>query len=70
MCIRDSVQGLNEQRRPAVEAQRLYQETRASGERRAAQQEARRLAPVPGSELRGRPTKKDRRQIRGFNEIF
>lgn len=64
------VQGLNEQRRPAVEAQRLYQETRESEERRTAQQEARRLAPVPGSELRGRPTKKARRQIRGFNEIF
>ncbi len=62
------VRGLNEQRRPAVEAQRLYEETVDSHQRRAAQQEARRLAPVPGSELRGRPTKKARRLIRGFTD--
>ncbi len=62
------VRGLNEQRRPAIEAQRLYEETSDSSERRAAQSAARQLAPVPGSDLRGRPTKKARRQIRGFNE--
>jgi ribosome-associated heat shock protein Hsp15 len=65
-----SVRGLNEQRRPAPEAQLLYEETTESREKRAADQEARRLAPVPGSDLRGRPTKKARRQIRGFNEQF
>jgi len=64
------VRGLNEQRRPAVEAQQLYEETRASSERRATQRETRLLAPVPGSDLRGRPTKKARRQIRSFNEGF
>ena len=64
------VRGLSEQRRPAVEAQQLYEETRASSERRATQRETRLLAPVPGSDLRGRPTKKARRQIRGFNEGF
>ncbi len=64
------VRGLNEQRRPAVEAQRLYEETVDSHQRRAAQQEARRLAPVPGSELRGRPSKKARRLIRGFNDGY
>ncbi|WP_332675411.1 RNA-binding S4 domain-containing protein [Aromatoleum sp.] len=63
------VQGLNEQRRPAPEARQLYEETQASSERRAAEQEARRLAPAPGSDLRGRPTKKARRQIKGFNEF-
>lgn len=62
------VRGLNEQRRPASEAQQLYEETVESSARRAALREARQLAPVPGSELRGRPTKKARRQIRGFNE--
>ena len=62
------VRGLNEQRRPAVEAQRLYEETVESHQRRAAQQEARRLAPAPGSDLRGRPTKKARRLIRGFTD--
>ncbi|EXI87485.1 MAG: Heat shock protein 15 [Candidatus Accumulibacter regalis] len=64
------VRGLNAQRRPAPEAQQLYAETTESRERRLAQQEARRLAPVPGSDLRGRPTKKARRLIRGFNDNF
>ena len=62
------VLGFHLQRRPAIEAQLLYQETPESRAQRAANLEARRLAPVPGSDLRGRPTKKDRRQIRGFNE--
>lgn len=62
--------GLNEQRRPAPEAQRLYAETEASRARRVAEKEARRLAPMPGSDLHGRPTKKARRQIRGFNEGY
>ncbi|WP_300341117.1 RNA-binding S4 domain-containing protein [Accumulibacter sp.] len=62
------VRGLNAQRRPAVEAQRLYEETVESHQRRAAQQEARRLAPAPGSDLRGRPTKKARRLIRVFTD--
>ena len=62
--------GLNEQRRPAPEAQQLYAETNESTERRAAEKESRRLAPAPGSDLHGRPTKKARRQIKGFNEGF
>ena len=64
------VLGLNDLRRPASEAQQLYAETAESRERRAAAKEAHRLAPTPGSDLRGRPTKKARRQIRGFNERF
>jgi len=64
------VLALNEQRRPASEAQQLYAETPDSRARREAVREARRLAPTPGSDLRGRPTKKARRQIRGFNEGF
>ena len=61
---------LNDQRRPASEAQLLYAETAESSARRAAVKEAQRLAPTPGSDLRGRPTKKARRQIRGFNDSF
>ena len=61
---------LNDQRRPASEAQQLYAETAESSARRAAVKEAQRLAPTPGSDLRGRPTKKARRQIRGFNENY
>ena len=64
------VRNLNDLRRPASEAQLLYAETPESSTRRATVKEAQRLAPTPGSDLRGRPTKKARRQIRGFNEGF
>ena len=64
------VRALNEQRRPAAEAQQLYEETAESRARREAVRENLRLAPAPGSDLRGRPTKKARRQIRGFNESY
>jgi ribosome-associated heat shock protein Hsp15 len=62
------VRGLNHQRRPAVEARLLYEETAASVTRRERQQEIQRLAPTPGADLRGRPTKKAGRLIRGFND--
>lgn len=62
--------GMNDQRRPASEAQRLYAETPESATRRIAAKESRRLAPTPGSDLRGRPSKKARRQIRRFNEEY
>ncbi len=61
------VQGMAEQRRPAPEARQLYQETAESAARRIHEQELRKLAPVPGSELKGRPTKRDGRLLRGFN---
>ena len=63
-----TVHGVNAQRRPAPEARLLYEETAESAARRAEQQEIRRLAPMPGADLKGRPTKKAGRQIRGFNE--
>lgn len=62
------VRGLNHQRRPAPEARLLYEETAASTERRQRQEEIRRIAPMPGAGLKGRPTKKAGRLIRGFNE--
>ncbi len=65
-----AVRAINEQRRPASEAQQLYEESAESKLRRETVKENLRLAPVPGSDLRGRPTKKARRQIRGFNEQF
>jgi len=61
------VQELAEQRHPATEAQRLYTETPDSLARRIAQQELRRLAPVPGSNLKGRPTKREGRLIRSVS---
>lgn len=62
------VRGVNAQRRPAPEARLLYEETPSSAARRLHEQEIRRLAPVPGADLKGRPTKKAGRLIRGFNQ--
>lgn len=62
------VRGLNGQRRPAPEARLLYEETAESAARRLRLEEIRRLAPMPGADLKGRPTKKAGRLIRGFNE--
>jgi ribosome-associated heat shock protein Hsp15 len=62
------VQGLNEQRRPAPEARLLYQETEESSRSRAQAAELRRLAPTPDPDHKGRPTKRDRRQIIRFRE--
>jgi ribosome-associated heat shock protein Hsp15 len=62
------VQGLNEQRRPASEAQLLYQETPDSVQLRAQAAELRKLAPVPSPDQKGRPTKRDRRQLSRFRE--
>lgn len=60
------VQGLNEQRRPAPEAQLLYRESPESAERRARAAELRRLAPASDPDQKGRPTKRDRRQLSRF----
>jgi ribosome-associated heat shock protein Hsp15 len=62
------VRGLSGQRRPAPEARLLYAETAESAARRLRLEEIRRLAPMPGAGLKGRPTKKAGRLIRGFNE--
>lgn len=61
------VAGLNEYRRPASEAQQLYTETDESRSARAQVSEARTLAPAPGADLKGRPTKRDRRQMQRFS---
>lgn len=57
---------LGERRGPAHEAQLLYEETPESRERRAQVAERVRLAPEPTRHLRGRPTKRDRRQLTRF----
>jgi ribosome-associated heat shock protein Hsp15 len=61
-----TVRALDTQRRPAAEAAQLYEETGESRARREAVRENLRLAPDNG--LKGRPTKKARRQIHRFNE--
>jgi ribosome-associated heat shock protein Hsp15 len=57
------VLGLSDKRGPAPQAQALYQETEDSIEKRDNDQEARRLFPEPGSAIKGRPTKRDRRAL-------
>ncbi len=57
------VTGQNEQRRPAAEARLLYRETPESAARRVLAAELRKLAPLPGADQKGRPTKRDRRQL-------
>ncbi len=57
------VLGVSGQRGPAPVAQALYRETEDSVVKRANDQEARRLFPEPGSTIKGRPTKRDRRAI-------
>lgn len=62
------VQGVNEQRRPASEAQLLYLETPESVRRRARVAELRQLLPSPVPDQKGRPTKRDRRALSRFRE--
>ncbi len=62
------VQGFNAQRRPAAEARLLYRETPESLKQRAEAAELRRLAPLPQADAKGRPTKRDRRQLNRLRE--
>ncbi len=57
------VKGIAEKRGSAAQAALLYSETKESRERRDLFLAQRRLAPVPGGDVRGRPTKRDRRRI-------
>jgi ribosome-associated heat shock protein Hsp15 len=57
------VLGLCDVRGPASIAQTLYAETETGRERRAVEQERRRLFREPAAVLQGRPTKRDRRTI-------
>ena len=57
------VLGVSDKRGPAPVARELYRETEESIVRRENDSEARRLFPEPGSTIKGRPTKRDRRAI-------
>lgn len=63
------VRGIAEKRGPASVAQQLYEETTDSSARRSAARDMRKLAAPPGADLHGRPTKRDRRQIRRFTDF-
>lgn len=61
-----TVRALSMQRGPAPVAQALYAEDPESLARRQAQVAERKLAASPAATLKGRPTKRDRRQIHRF----
>ena len=63
-----SVRGLSDHRGPAPVARELYEELPESIAARQTQIENRRAQMEPGSSIRGRPTKKDRRLIHRFTE--
>lgn len=60
------VEAVAEKRGSAPQAALLYRETGESRERRELFLAQRRLAPVPGGDARGRPTKRDRRQMESW----
>jgi ribosome-associated heat shock protein Hsp15 len=60
------VKQLSDKRGPAEQARKLYQETEASRAERERRQDLRRWGAEPASTLKGRPTKRDRRQIEDF----
>jgi ribosome-associated heat shock protein Hsp15 len=62
------VQGLNLQRRPANEAQMLYEETAQSQEKREKLREQIKNEPLNAHIHKGRPSKRDRRQIIRFTK--
>ena len=61
-----TVLGLNQYRRPAVEARLLYEESEGSIKDREEHNEMRRLIRAPGTSPPKRPDKRDRRKIREF----
>ena len=63
-----TVRGLSMQRGPAPVAQALYEEDPASHARRQQQISDRKLMDNPPAAIKGRPTKRDRRQIHRFTD--
>jgi ribosome-associated heat shock protein Hsp15 len=60
------VKALSDKRGPAEQARKLYEEGEASRAERARRQDLRRWGAEPAVELKGRPTKRDRRRIEDF----
>jgi ribosome-associated heat shock protein Hsp15 len=60
------VRALSGTRGPAPVARMLYEETEASRAERERRAELRRYSEEPAAELKGRPTKRDRRRLDGM----
>lgn len=63
-----TIMGVNDKRRPAKEAQLLYEESEESQERRKNDRELKRLQNA-GFKTDSKPDKKQRRQMRRFKEL-
>jgi ribosome-associated heat shock protein Hsp15 len=61
-----TVKELSDKRGPAEQARKLYQESEASRAERERRKDLRRWGAEPAGALKGRPTKRDRRQIEDF----
>jgi ribosome-associated heat shock protein Hsp15 len=57
------VKALSERRGPAVQARLLYGETEESRKERERRMDIRRFSPEPAASIKGRPTKKNRRDL-------
>ncbi len=63
-----AVTAMSAKRGPATEAVKLYEETQASRAKREHQAALRRANPLPTFSFKGRPTKRDRRQMEKMAE--
>jgi ribosome-associated heat shock protein Hsp15 len=57
------VKALSEKRGPAEQARKLYEETQQSRAERERRIELRRFSAEPAAQIKGRPTKRDRRRL-------
>jgi ribosome-associated heat shock protein Hsp15 len=62
-----TVRELSEKRGPAVQARLLYEETAASRAERERRMDIRKFSAEPAATIKGRPTKKDRRDLDDWN---
>jgi ribosome-associated heat shock protein Hsp15 len=62
------VSALSDKRGPAEQARKLYQETEASRTERERRMDLRRWGAEPARDLKGRPTKRDRRTLERFTQ--
>jgi len=58
-----AVRGLSEKRGPATQARLLYEESQESRAERERRMDIRRFSPEPAAQIKGRPTKRDRRKL-------
>ena len=63
------VQALSDKRGPAPEARKLYEETAESRAERERLIELRRWGADPAVDIKGRPTKRDRRRLEDWTSL-